>query len=131
MTSRKEPGFTLTEIVLSLLMVGIGMTAVAPLFVQGTWMTASSEDMGSAGAAGVRRMELLRSTGFNYLTAGGSLGSNVTGFFDASDPEVRVRWTIVDNATPVTLKTITVRAIAIRQVVGLQKSFELTTLRSR
>jgi Tfp pilus assembly protein PilV len=131
MRTRRTAGFTLAEVVLSLFLVGIGVAAVAPLFVQGAWMTATSDALGSASAAGIQRMELLRSRAFNTLAAGGSLTSNVTGYSDASNPKVTVRWTIQDNATPATLKTITVRAIATRKVKGPQKRFEVTTLRGR
>lgn len=131
MRNRRAAGFTLAEVVLSLFLVGIGVAAVAPLFVQGAWMTATSDAMGSASAAGIQRMELLRSTAFNTLVAGGSLTSNVTGFFDTSNPRVIIRWTIQDNASPATVKTITVRAIATRRVTGPQKRFEVTELRGR
>jgi hypothetical protein len=42
-----------------------------------------------------------------------------------------VRWRIADNATPATTKTITVRAIATRRVVGQRKEITVTTLRGR
>ena len=131
MRNRRTEGFTLAEVVLSLFLVGIGVAAVAPLFVQGAWMTATSDALGSASAAGIQRLELLRGRAFNTLSAGGSLTSNVAGFSDASNPKVIVRWTIQDNAAPATVKTITVRATAIRQVKGPQKRFEATTLRTR
>jgi hypothetical protein len=68
------------------------------------------------------------------LTAGGSLTGNVSGYFDDSHPEVTVRWTVADitvtqGASTVSMKTITVRAIAKRQVVGERKEITMTTER--
>ena len=50
-------------------------------------------------------------------------------YFDNSDPDYTVRWTIVDNVSPADTKTITVRVTAVRQVVGDRKGVTLTTLR--
>ena len=71
------------------------------------------------------RMERLRQTPFKTLNAGGSLTSNVTGFVDASDPTYLVRWTVVNDATPPVLKTIQVRALARKAIVGLPKEVRL------
>lgn len=128
---RRAAGFTLVEVILALFLIGIGLLAVAPLFVYATKSAASSADLGVVGSRAVRRMEILRARGFNTLGAGGNLTTNANGFFDASDPACVVRWTIADNATPATRKTITVRAQATRSGVGLRKEIRLTTVRSR
>jgi Tfp pilus assembly protein PilV len=131
MSARRESGFTLGEVVTALFVVGMGILALAPLFVQGAQVTASSDDLSAVSAAAVERLEVLRATGFNSLTAGGSLTSNTTGFFDTSDPEVIVRWTITNNAAPPTLRTITVRALSTESPMGQPKSVELTVMRTR
>ena len=128
---RREKGFTLAEVLSALFVVGMGILALGPLFVQGAQVTASSDTMSATSAAAVERLELLRATGFNTLAAGGSLTSNTTGFFDASDPEVTVRWTVANNATPPTLKTLTVRAISNTSPMGQAKVCELTSRRTR
>lgn len=127
----RQGGFTLVEVLVALFLVGLGLLAVAPLFVYASRTTASAADMGDVGAAGVERMEILRARSFSSLSAGGSLSANVVSFFDASDPRVLVRWTISDNATPPYRKTITVRSQAVRTSVGLRKEVTLTTVRSR
>jgi hypothetical protein len=68
---------------------------------------------------------------YDSLTAGWSLGSNVTSFFDVTDPAVTLRWTIADDATPATVKTINVIAIANRVVYGPAKQIQFVTKRSR
>jgi len=127
----RERGFTLVEILVSIVLIGLSLLAVAPMFVYAIKSTASSADLGSAGAKAIERMEQLRATAFSSLSAGGSLTSNVTSFFDTSDPKWVVRWTVVNDATPPTKKTITVRAQAVRKVVGLQKEAQVTTVRGK
>lgn len=131
MRQKRSSGFTLPEVNIALFIVGIGLLALAPLFIQGARVTSTSIDMSIAAAAAVERLELLRATGFNSLVAGGSVTSNVTGFFDTSNPNVTVRWSIVDNASPATLKTIAVRATATGSALGLPKRADLVTVRSR
>jgi prepilin-type N-terminal cleavage/methylation domain-containing protein len=128
---RDEAGFTLVEVLVALLLVGVGLLSLAPMFARATRSVATSGDIGDAGARAVQRLELLRTRLFDSLTAGGSLGANQAGFYDASDPRVLVRWTIVNDSTPVSIKTITVRAIATRQVLGLAKEARMATRRAR
>ena len=75
------------------------------------------------------RMEILRGISYDNLEAGGSLAANLSGFADSSDPELVVRWQIVENVSPANTKTVTVRVIAARQVVGQRKEITLTTIR--
>lgn len=124
-------GFTLVEVLLALALMFVGLIAAAPMFIFAMKETAAGADMGSVGAAAVDRMELLRSGDFYSLTAGGSLASNVGGYSDVTTAAYTVRWAIVDNASPATVKTISVRAIATRQAIGAQKETTLTSLRAR
>ena len=125
-----ENGFTLVEVLMALFLIGIGVLAAAPMFMYAMQGNATGADFGSVGAIAVERMEQLRAANFVTLTAGGSLAANVTGYFDVSDPDYTVRWTITDNVNPVKSKTITVRAVAERQVVGARKDVILTTMRA-
>jgi prepilin-type N-terminal cleavage/methylation domain-containing protein len=128
---RRERGFSLVEVLVALFLIGLGVLAAAPMFVYATQGNAAGADFGSVGAIAVERMELLRSVNFAALPAGGSLTTSTSGYSDLSDPEYIVRWRVTDNAAPPTIKVITVRAIAVRQVVGQRKEITLTTLRGR
>jgi Tfp pilus assembly protein PilV len=128
---RSARGFTLVEVLLALGLLFIGVVAAAPMFIFAMKETAAGADMGSVGAAAVDRMELLRASDFYSLPAGGSLSSNVTGYSDATSAVYTVRWQIVDNASPATMKTISVRAIAARQAMGPAKEVTLISLRGR
>ena len=129
--TRGERGFSLVEVLVALLILMLGILAVAPMFIYGARRAAASADIGKAGAAATKRMELLRATSYGSLPSGGSLSSDLTSYSDATDPAVLVRWAISDNATPSTVKTISVVAISRRQVSGPAKRVQFMTLRSR
>jgi len=124
-------GFTLLEVMLALFLIGIGVLAAAPMFMYAIQGNAVGADLGSIGAIGVERMELLRSTDYSALPDGGDLTADVTGYFDNSDPNYSVRWVTTSNLTPIGTKTIEVRVAANRQVIGKPKQVLLTTLRGR
>ena len=126
-----ERGFTLVEVLLALLLLFVCVVAAAPMFIFAMKEIAADADMGSVGAAAVDWMEFLRGTDFSSLTAGGGLTSSVTGYSDTSNPRCTVRWQIADNASPATVKTIGVRAIAVRQAIGNVKDTTLLSLRSQ
>ena len=126
-----ERGFSLVEVLVALFLIALGVLAAAPMFVYAMQGNATGADFGSVGALAVERMEQLRASSFVSLAAGGSLTVSQTGYSDTSDPDYIIRWRITDDATPPSVKTITVRAIAVRQVVGERKEITLTTLRGR
>ena len=139
---RKARGFSLVEVLVALFLISIGVLAAAPMFIYAMQGNAVGADLGTVGAVAVEHMELLRSSNYGALAAGGSLTSNVTGYFDNSNPAVTVRWTITDttvgpvtlNGTtvgPVAMKTITVRAVTNRQVVGQRKEITMTAERGK
>ncbi len=125
-TKSGQSGFTLVEVLVALFVLAFGLLAVAPLFVFAARDAAASSDYGVASALAVKRLEMLRTVEFTSLAAGGSLTSNTTGFFDTSDPRSTVRWTVTNNASPPTMKTVVVRAISMRQPEGPAKVVELT-----
>ena len=130
-TARSSAGFTLIEVLVALVLIGIGVLAAAPMFVYAMQGNAVAADFGSVGAIAVERMELLRSQDYSTLAPGGSLTSSVSGYSDTSNPDYVVRWQIANNAVPSGTRSVTVRAIAVRRVVGARKEITLTTLRGK
>jgi len=129
---RTESGFTLIEVLLALFLIAIGLLAAAPMFVYGAKVRAASGDIGILGSGAVMKLEALRRAKFGSLAAGGNLGSNVSGYFDASDPAFTLRWTISDDVSPARKKTITMVAIATRVTsMGPRKMLTLSTVRAR
>jgi prepilin-type N-terminal cleavage/methylation domain-containing protein len=126
-----QRGTSLVEVLAALFLISIALLAASPMFILSTKQDAAGADMGRIGARATARLELLRTTPFYDLAPGGSLASDVTDYFDASDPDVAVRWEIIDGGGPTGTKTIAVRAVAARQVIGHPSSIELRTLRVR
>jgi hypothetical protein len=60
----------------------------------------------------------------------GTKFNRAAGFVDSSDPACTTRWTITNDATPPHIKTITVRSMARRKVLGLEKEVVLATRRA-
>jgi len=129
--SRSASGFSLVEVILAIFLMGLALMYAAPLFISSIKETAAGADLGSVGARAVDRMERLRQNDFYALGAGGSLTSDVTNYSDTTDAAYTVRWQIVDNGSPATMKTINVRVIASRTSNGTQKELTLATTRAR
>ena len=128
--SHRPGGFTLVEVVLALFILAVGIIATAPLFIYAARENAVGGDLSEVGDLAVRQMELLRSRDYVLLTNGGDLNGNVDGYHDVSRAGFAVRWVIADNPNPpASTKTITVRVIADRQVVGQQKDVTLIAIR--
>ena len=126
----RAAGFTLLEVVIALFLIAVGVTATAPLFVYASQENAAGGDMGEVGSTAARQMERLRAEEFGLLANGGSLTADVAGFFDDSHPDVRVRWTIVDNPNPPAgTKVLTVRALALGNPIGRPKEVTLVAVR--
>ena len=129
--TRNEAGTSLLEVVIALLLIALGTLAVVPMFVSAKGMNASGADISSLSAIAAAQMESLRAESFHDIVAGGSLTSNVAGYSDTSDPEVVVRWQVVDGGGPAGTKTIRLLAFAVSELSAKLRSVELATLRSR
>jgi type II secretory pathway pseudopilin PulG len=129
--ARSEGGTTLLEVLVALLLVAIGTLSIVPMFVSSLDVGAAGADIGSLNARATARMEALRAAAFHQLSPGGSLTSDVAGYSDTSDPEIVVRWKIIDGGGPPGSRTIRLIAFATSQLPGQMRSVELTTLRSR
>jgi type II secretory pathway pseudopilin PulG len=128
---RNVAGFTLLEALVAIFFTSVALLAAAPLFVHASHATDASADMGAVGAIALDRMEQLRQELWRNLGTGGSLTSNVTGYFDDSDPDFLVRWEVSDNASPSQTKTITVLVLPLTDQRGPRRSVEITSMRGR
>jgi len=128
--SKNSSGFTLVEVVVALFLMGLGVLAAAPMFMFAMQGNAVGGEKGQASALAVEHMELLRSTDYINLTAGGSLTVSLTGYSDTSDSDFDVRWLIADRGTPANTKTIRVRVVPAGTIPGPSRVVTLTTVRA-
>ena len=87
-----QHGSSLVEVLVALFLISITLLAATPMFILSMKQDSAGADMGRVGARATARMELLRTTPYHDLEPGGNLASDVAGYFDASDPDVAVRW---------------------------------------
>jgi hypothetical protein len=126
-----QRGSSLVEVLGAMFLISVALLAASPMFILATKQDAVGGNMGRVGARATARLELLRATPYSDLEPGGSLASNVSGYFDASDPDATVRWEIIDGGGPTGTLTIAVRAVATHATIGRPSSVDLRTLRVR
>jgi prepilin-type N-terminal cleavage/methylation domain-containing protein len=119
--SSQEKGFTLIECLIAMVVSLIGFAAILSLLVTCIRTELMSRDIASANSFSRAKIEELKNS---PRTAGGSLSSNVNGYYDTPSTAFVRRW-IVSNDTSGT-QTVTV---AILPNVGgtLLPQVELTT----
>jgi prepilin-type N-terminal cleavage/methylation domain-containing protein len=108
-----EAGFTLVEALVAMVVLAVGITAVANLMLVG----ASSNSVGNAATASAalasRELERLKAIEYNALPVGGDLEADAAGFFRIDDVpgigRIRTRWTVRATNTP-TVLLITMRS---------------------
>lgn len=123
-------GFTLVEVLLALFLIAVALLAAAPMFIYAARVNDNGAETGSAAALATDRIELLRAEPFGTLVDGGDLASNVSGYFDDTDPNFTVRWKIEDAAGPGRCRRISVRAQSRGPSVGPPRQVTLETLRA-
>jgi len=128
---RNAAGFSLLEALVAIFFTSAALLAAAPLFVHASHATDAGADMGAVGAIAVDRMEQLRQELWRNFGTGGSLTTNVAGFFDDSDPDFLVRWQVTDNVSPSQTRSITVVVLPLTDQLGPRRSVEITSIRGR
>ena len=125
-----ESGLSLPEVLVGLFLAMLAALAAVPLFISAMHSNAASRDLSWVGVAAERRLELLRQQPYAALAPGGSLTADVTGYFAATIPDVKVRWRIADNSAVIPrTKIITLRAFRTRPGYGPAGNVTTVTLR--
>lgn len=96
-------GFTLVECVIALVLVMIGFAAIFSLLTACLKTEVISRDLGRANSFSRSKIEELK---ILSRTPGGSLTSNLTGYFDNPTPDYTRRWQI--SADSMGTETVTV-----------------------
>jgi prepilin-type N-terminal cleavage/methylation domain-containing protein len=131
---RSEAGFTLIEALVAMVVLAVGITAVANLMVVG----ASSNSVGNAltGSAALasREVERLKAVPYELLLPGGDLESDLAGFFREDDVQglgrIHTRWTVQAVAGSNTVRFITVRSQGVGAMTGARSRAQFTVFRS-
>ena len=129
-----EAGFTLIEALVAMVVLAVGITAVANLMLVG----ASSNSVGNAATASSalasRELERLKAIEFNILPVGGDLESDVVGFFRDDDlpgvGRIHTRWTVEAIAGAANIRFITVRSQGTGAMTGARSRAQFTVFRS-
>ncbi len=126
-----EGGFTLIEALVALFILTLVSLSMAQLIGMGLMVDANSEDLTSATALSSNKLEELRSSDYDSLTAGGDLTTDSTGYFDSPDlngdgnPDFTRRWAIADQTGG---KSIQVRVIANMDILGPEREATMATV---
>jgi prepilin-type N-terminal cleavage/methylation domain-containing protein len=137
---KAEAGFTLVEVLTSIVILSFGLIAVTNLFLVAGNSNLAANAGTAAAAIASEQMETLKATRYDLLAAGGSLTSNAAGYFRDSSNDarlripgagsIRVRWTIADVPGNAQLKHVVVRAEAETGFLGARTRAEFTTFRA-
>jgi pilin/secretion family protein with methylation motif len=143
-----EAGFTLIEALIAIVVLVFGLVAITNLMIVAASSNSAGNQSSAATALASEQLELLKSIPFTdtRLGAGGSLTSNVAGYFRDSDPGsgtdydsrlsvngvgiFRVRWQITQMTSDAQTRFIRVRAEPIGGLMRSRARAEFTTFRS-
>ena len=126
---RRQDGFGFIEALLALGLMSVTVLAIGQMIVTGMYVSEVSEDMTSIAALVSEQMETLKGSRYCDLAAGGSLSSDLSGFFDVVDPdgdglaEFARRWQVVDLGTS---KVLDVVVNGPQTATGMPRTIRLT-----
>jgi type II secretory pathway pseudopilin PulG len=152
-TSRRsspEAGFTLIEALVAVLILVVGIQAVANLMVVATTSNAVANHSSAATVQATETLERLKALPFGQLTVGGNLNADAPGACDATlvnciaaplarysmfrditgVGRIRTRWLVRRAAAAATIVQITVRSESVSPLMGVRSRAEFTTYRS-
>ncbi len=128
---RNESGMSLVETLVAMLLVALVLLSVAQLFSVGVVVNKAADDITLVSSLASEKVSELKELPYDAIATGGSLNTDVAGFFDEPDVEgdgtadYTRRWTVTDLATR---KSIEVRVIATILTTGDVKQTTLGVL---
>jgi type II secretory pathway pseudopilin PulG len=145
-----EAGFTLIEALVAVLVLVVGIQAVANMMVVASTSNAVANHSSAATAQATETLERLKAIPFGQLTPGGDLNNDVPApcngnvancipaplnqysmFRDIPGVgQIRTRWLVRQAQTAATMIQITVRSESVAPLMGVRSRAEFTTYRS-
>jgi len=128
---KAERGFSLLETMLAMLIMLMILLSVAQLFGMSVAVNKAADDITQVTSLASEMIEQLKFRGYDGLTAGGSLASDATGYYDTpsvdsdSAAEFTRRWQLTDNGD---YMQIDVRVISMSALNGALKETTVTTI---
>ncbi len=142
-----ERGFTLVETLVAIVVLVFGLMAVTNLLLVAATSNTVANQASAATASASQVMDVLRSTPWNNVTAGGNLTADTT----APSPDcraltspvtayncddfipgvgtIKTRWLITDGVGTVRMRMITVRSEGLGAMAGARSRATFTTYR--
>ena len=126
-----EAGFTLVEALVAMFVTTLILLTIGELLITSLYVHRSATDVTETTALASERLEQLRNTKYDLLTAGGSIAVNAAGFSETVDidadgvEDYSRRWEILDLGDR---KEIRVRAISLLMTMGPPKEATLYLL---
>jgi prepilin-type N-terminal cleavage/methylation domain-containing protein len=117
----KTKGFTLIECVIAMIIVMVGFTAIFSLLTACLKTEVVSRELATANSLTRSKIEELKNS---QRSAGGSLSSDVTGFFDTPNSRYTRRWQITADSFGTQVVTV---AIVPKQPGTVLPEVKLTT----
>jgi Tfp pilus assembly protein PilV len=97
--SRSESGFTLVEAMIAILILVVGIVAIANLMALAMSSNAVANEGTAAATIATQQLESFKSVQFTALAPGGSTAADVAGFFSDTPVSgvgnIHTRWSIV------------------------------------
>ena len=130
-----ESGFTLVEALVAMLILAVGITAIANLMVVGASSNAVGNASTASAAIATRELERLKALDYPLLVLGGDLQTDQPGFSRLDDVpgvgQIRTRWTIqaADSGNP-NVHFITVRSEGTGAMTRARSRAQFTVFRS-
>ncbi len=124
-------GFSLVEVLISLLLVATVLLSVAQMMVVGTQVNRAAGDLTAVTSLAGEKIEQLKVQPYDELVAGGSLETATPGYSDAPDldgdgeADYARRWTIAEAELS---KRIDVRVLGLVAAIGPAKEVTVGVL---
>lgn len=129
-----EAGFTLVEALVAMVVLVVGIIAVANLMVFATSTNSVGNSSTATTALATRELEQLKARTFNELVPGGDLDANDPGYFNEETVPgvglVLTRWVVEQAAGDPQLRFIRIRSEVLGPLVRGRSRAEFTTFRA-
>jgi prepilin-type N-terminal cleavage/methylation domain-containing protein len=115
---RRDRGFTVIEILISLFVLGVVLVAIWGLFTLSMKTNTSAGDQTECSVLAQQQMERLKDADYDSLAQGGSIDTPMSGFNESFDTnhdtrnDFRVSWAIAFATAPSSTKGLSAKGIS-------------------